>query len=265
MLVPHARERYSLWELSMLTKTLLSPWFAALLVQSLLATVLLVKRMWKKFPLFVSYAVANFLLSIALYAVYVLWVSRRAYFNAYWFSEAVGLFLGLAVVFEIFRHLLAPYPALRRLATQIFQGAVVCLLLLGGILSYAQSVGEHSHIQAAFFIVEQVGRILEVGLLLCLFLFATVFGLHWRQYVFGIALGLGIFVTVELVAVTMRLQFGVVASPILNIVRSVAFNASMVIWISYLLAPDLATSPAEMPKRAQLAQWNRAVMELIYQ
>jgi hypothetical protein len=39
----------------------------------------------------------------------------------------------------------------------------------------------------------------------------------------------------------------------------------MFIWIIYLLAPELATSPAEMPKRAQLEQWNKAIMELIYQ
>jgi hypothetical protein len=39
----------------------------------------------------------------------------------------------------------------------------------------------------------------------------------------------------------------------------------MFIWITYLLAPELAATPAEMPKHAQLEQWNRAIMELIYQ
>ena len=249
----------------MLMRVLISPWFAAMLVQAVLVGVLLAKRIWRKFPFFLSYACANFLLNVGLYLVYVSKLSRHVYFNVYWLNEGMGLFLGLAVVYEIFKHLLAPYPALRRLATQIFQGAIVLLLLLGIVLVYAQSSPEHSRIQAAFLTVEQVGRILEVGLLLSVFLFASIFGLHWRQYVFGIALGLGIFVTVELVAVTMRLQFGIVANPVFNIVRSVSFNASMVIWISYLLAPELATSPAEMPKRAQLEQWNNAIMELIYQ
>lgn len=265
MLVLRVTERYALAALTKLMKLLLSPWFAALLVQAMLVAVLFVKKLWKRFPFFVSYATANFLLTVGLYAVYVSPLSRHVYFNVYWLSECIGLFLGLAVVFEIFKNLLTPYPALRRLASQIFRAAVVLLILLGCILVYAQPVGEHSRIAAAFLMVEQAGRVLQVGLLVFLFLFASVFGLHWRQYVFGIALGLGIFVTVELVGVTMRTQFGIHANSIFNVIRTISFNSSMFIWIIYLLAPELATSPAEVPKRAQLEQWNKAIMELIYQ
>jgi hypothetical protein len=240
------------------------PWIAALLLQAILAGILLAKKMWGKFPFFLFYSVVSLAFSAGLYAAYLA-RAKQVYFVAYWLAEGLGLFLGLAVVYEVFSHLFASYPALRRLATQVFQAAIALLVLLGAILVYSQSLGEHNHTQAAFLVVEQVGRVLEVGLLLSLFIFASVFGLHWRQYVFGIALGLGIFVTVELVAVTMRVQFGMTGVPLFNVIRSISFNSSMVIWISYLLAPELAASPAEMPKHAQLEQWNRAVMELIYQ
>lgn len=249
----------------MLLKFIVSPGFAIILLQAILSGVLLSKKMWRRFPFFVLYSVLNLVLSLGLYAVYISKLSRHIYFNVYWLAEFVGLFLGFAIVYEIFRHLVGPYPALRRLATQIFCGTVVLLIALGCIVAYAQSLGEQSRIQAAFLVMEQVGRILEVGLLLFLFLFASAFGLHWRQYVFGIALGLGIFVTVELVAVTLRAQFGVAANSIFNMVRMISFNTSMVIWISYILAPELAANPAEVPKRAQLEQWNRAVTEFIYQ
>jgi hypothetical protein len=246
-------------------KLMLSPWFAAVLVQALLVAVLFVKKLWVRFPFFVSYATSNFLLTIGLYVVYISPLSRHAYFDVYWLSEAIALFLGLAVVYEIFKNLLTPYPALHRLARQIFRVAVILMILLGCVLVYAQHVGEQNRVAAAFLMVEQAGRVLQVGLLVFLFLFASAFGLHWRQYVFGIALGLGIFVTVELVGVTMRTQFGIHANSIFNVIRTISFNLSMFIWIIYLLAPELATSPAEMPKRAQLEQWNKAIMELIYQ
>lgn len=249
----------------MLLRSILSPWMAALFLHALLAGVLIFKKMWRKFPFFVFYSVSNLVFNLSLYAVYVSNLSRHIYFNVYWLAEFVGLFLGFAVVYEIFHQLLKPYPALRRLATQIFRGAVVFLVLLGCVVNYAQSLGEHNHIQATFLVMEQAGRILEVGLLLFLFLFASAFGLHWRQYVFGIAVGLGIFVTVELVGVTLRAQFGVAANSVFNMVRMISFNTSMVIWISYILAPELAASPSDVPKRAQLEQWNRAVTELIYQ
>lgn len=248
----------------MLLKVLTSSWFAALLLQAILAGVLLSKKMWRKFPVFVCYSVASFLLTGLLYLLYVLSFSRITYSRVYWLSEALGLFLGLGVVWEIFRHLLDPYPALRRLAAQIFRGAVVFLILLGCVVIYAQPFGDPNRVRTALFVTEEAVRILEVGLLLFLFLFASVFGLHWRQYVFGIALGLGIFVTVELVAVTMRVQFGPAAVSIFRIVRTVSFNSSLFIWIAYILAPELAVNPAEVPKRAQLEQWNKAVTELIY-
>lgn len=250
---------------SMTLKALLSPWAAALLFQLVLAAVLLVKRMWRRFPFFFAYSVANLLLNAGMFGLYQAGsFPRHLYFKFYWANEAIGLILGLGVIYEVFRHLLAPYPALRKLAAQIFYGVVALLVLLGFVVWYSQIVRETFHIQAAFLVMEQAGRVLEVGLLLFLFLFASAFGLHWRQYIFGIALGLGIFAAVELVAVTMRAEFGRTAITIFNIARSVSFNCSLVIWISYILAPELATLPSEVPKRAQLEQWNKAVMELIY-
>lgn len=245
------------------------PWLAALVLQGTLVGVLLAKKTWRKFPLFLAYVASSLLLSVALYVIFLLAFRllffRPVYLCVYWVNEALGVLLGLAVVYEIFEHLVDPYPALKRLARQIFIAGIVFLLLLGCVAAYAQPLGESNHIQAALWVVEQASRIVEVGLLCFLFLFASLFGLHWRQYVFGIALGLGVFVAVELVGVTMRLQFGATANPIFNIVRTFSFNCSLLIWIAYILAPDLAAVPSEMPKRAQLEQWNRAIMELIYQ
>lgn len=248
----------------MLLKSLMSPWVAALVLQATLVAVLVAKRMWRRFPIFFVYSTVSFGFDLVLYSVYHSALSRQIYISTYWVSEGLGLILGLALVYEIFNHLFTPYPALRKLATQIFYGAVTFLLILGCVVIYAQPLGQQSHIQAAFLVVEQAARILEVGLLLFLFLCASAFGLHWRQYAFGMALGLGVFVTVELVALTMRIQFGITANSIFNMIRSVSFNSSLLIWIAYILAPELATQPSEVPKRAQLEQWNKAVMELIY-
>lgn len=265
MLVIRIPARYSLLASFMLLKALTSSWFAALLLQATLAGILAFKRMYRRFPLFVCYSVASMVSTLTLYLLVLFRVSYAAFSRIYWFSEALGLFLGLALVSEIFRHLLNPYPALRRLATQVFRGALIFLILLGCVVIWAQPHGDPNRIRTALLIMEQAGRILEVGLLLFLFLFASVFGLHWRQYVFGIALGLGIFVTVELVAVTMRVQYGPAALSMFRIIRTISYNSSLFIWIAYILAPELATSPAEVPKRAQLEQWNKAIMELIYQ
>jgi len=96
-----------------------------------------------------------------------------------------------------------------------------------------------------------------------LFLASSAFGLHWRQNLFGIALGLGMVAAVELITISFvgHVRPGVV--PIFSLVRVLSFGTTLLIWLGYLLVPERATSSGELPKKAQLEQWNRAVTELI--
>src|SRR5207302_777360 len=121
--------------------------------------------------------------------------------------------------------------ALRRLATMVFLWAIFILLLLGLLVVYAQSATAQSNLVSAVLVVEEATRVIEVGLLMFLFLFSTAFGLHWRQYVFGMALGLGIFATVELFAIAIRTIWGSTADHTFAMVRTVAFNLSLMLWL----------------------------------
>jgi asparagine N-glycosylation enzyme membrane subunit Stt3 len=159
-----------------------------------------------------------------------------------------------------------PYPALRRMALSIFQWSTLGLILMGCVvLLYAESAAAKDKLSAAVMVVEEATRIIEVGLLMFLFLFSTAFGLHWRQCVFGMALGLGIFATVELIALTMRNYWGEGLNISFSVVRAVAFNISLMVWAGYLLAREKETSPVEVAHRGQLEQWNQVLTEFIYQ
>jgi hypothetical protein len=109
----------------------------------------------------------------------------------------------------------------------------------------------------------EAARIVELGVIMFLFLSSSAFGLHWRQNEFGIALGLGTCAAVELFNVTLMTHVSKEAAQIFNLVRSLSFNLSLLIWLGYLLVPERTTSSAEIPKQDQLEQWNQAVMELI--
>jgi prepilin signal peptidase PulO-like enzyme (type II secretory pathway) len=113
-------------------------------------------------------------------------------------------------------------------------------------------------------VVSEAARILEVGLIGVLFLFSRAFGIHWRQATFGIALGLGIVATAELIALTIQSEFGPGAIDILNLARTGAFDVSLLTWIGYILAPEPSLNIA-LPEKSQLEEWNRAVMEFIQQ
>src|SRR5258708_10008013 len=175
-------------------------WVVGLVVQALVAVLLLAKRMWGKFPLFTAYMLFSFLYVAVGYAVFQ---SRSLYFSTYIVGESISMVLELAVVYEIFTHLFSSQPALRRLAKLVFRVVVVLLIFLAGAVIYAQTPIGEKGIGTALLVVQEAARIIEVGLIMFLFLSSSVFGLHWRQNVFGIALGLGILTATQLVAVTM--------------------------------------------------------------
>jgi hypothetical protein len=236
-------------------------WYAQLVIQVILAIVVIVRKSWRDLPAFSSYILFSATASLALYAIPGSHHSLT-YFYAYWISEAGAIVLGLVIVREIFMKLFAPHLALRKLAALIFRAAIILLVAFGCAVMYAQAPGAQG-VYKGVMIGEEAVRIVEVGLIMFLFLSSGAFGLHWRQNVFGIALGLGIFTSVELVGLAVFLHIGPTAGPTFSIGRVVAFSLSLLVWLGYLLAPERVTARSEVPKRAQLEQWNQAVLELI--
>lgn len=231
-----------------------------LTLQGLLTVALLAKRSWRRFPFFSAYVCSSFAFGVA---GYTLQTSRVLYFYTYWTGEALGIAFGLLVVYEIFRHIFSVHAALLRLATITFRIAIAILFSAGLIVFLMQPPSHTSNIGAAVQAVEQAARIIEVGLLMILFICSAAFGLHWKQAEFGIALGLGFFATIELMAVTLRPLVGHSGAVLLNVMRIAAIDCSLFIWLGYLLSPpERAKTKVDVPK-AQLEQWNQAVMELI--
>ena len=236
-------------------------WITSICLQGLLGLVLLTKKSWERFPLFTSYALFNLLEMIA---GYVARTNPTIYFRLYWCGEAISILLGLAVVYEIFRTIFVQHPALRRLALFLFALAILGLLIVGGMVIWAKNPGDSKSMTSAILVIAEATRILEVGLLMFLFIFSSAFGLHWRQSTFGIAMGLGIFTAVELLSVTMQSEWGTASVAVFNLIRMLAFNISLLVWIAYIFLPE-RVAESDLPQRAQLEQWNQAVMELIRQ
>jgi hypothetical protein len=238
---------------------------AGLVLQVPLAAMVVAKRLWRSLPVFSAYSLTNFLSTLVLYTLGKFNVSPYLYFYLFWILEGMGVLLGFGIVYEVFRELFEPYAALRRLARVTFYWVLVGLVLLGCVVVYAQSSALTNPLSVAVGTTEEAARIVEVGLLVFLFAFSRAFGLHWRQNVFGIALGLGIFASVELAGVALHARAGPAAYQVFNVARVMSFDASLLIWLGYIMLPERVTNTAELPKRAQLEQWNHAMMELINQ
>lgn len=235
-------------------------WIGCIALEVLLALVLVAKRTWRHYPIFSAYAFfALFQAAIG----YALFGHRALYFYAFCICEAIGILLGLMVVREIFAVLFTPHPALRKLATMIFRVAVVALIVMASVATYVQS-WDAKGFASAVLLAAEAARIMEVGLIVFLFLCSSAFGLHWKQSVFGIALGLGLYGAVELVNVTLMPRTTPATAQVFSLIRVAAYGVSLLVWLGYFLVPErVSDNVGEVPKQAQLEQWNQAVMELI--
>jgi hypothetical protein len=240
-------------------------WLGGIALQVALAAVLLVRKVWQKFPLFTMYFLANLAVNCLLCLVAILHFPGLFYFYCYWCSQCVVLVLGLGVVYEVFARLFVHYAALKATALTFFRGIAVVLLVCGAVVIAVQPQGERafSSISGFFFLAEEVVRLIEVGLVTFLFLFASLFGLHWRQSEFGITLGLGTYAVADLIMVSLRAYWGYHA--VLSMGIMLAFDISVLIWMGYLLAPQAAVQNVEVREPGHLEQWNKALTELIYQ
>jgi len=119
---------------------------------------------------------------------------------------------------------------------------------------------------APLFALEVAVRIGEVGLVVLLFVFAGIFGLPWKRSAFGIALGIGMYAGVRLVVVAWQSYASEQQAWYISALANMfAFDLSLFVWMGSLLSRQYAAKDVELPKRAELEQWNKALTELIYQ
>jgi prepilin signal peptidase PulO-like enzyme (type II secretory pathway) len=245
-------------------------WVAGLILQPALAVFLVARKLWRKYPIFTLYTVFNSIgniIAFLLRETSLSFLLRDRPLLYFWFLQifnGITTFIGFGIAYEIFRTIFSPHRALKRLATLVFGACAIILAGMGASLIISEAPFRSTDLMKSVLVVSEAARLLEVGLIGVLFLFSRAFGLHWRQATFGIALGLGIFATVELVATTIQSEFGPAAMNVLNLLRTGAFDVGLLTWIGYILAPEPSLNIG-LPERSQLDEWNRAVMEFIQQ
>src|SRR5437773_1652711 len=167
------------------------------------------RRLEREFPLFFAYTLAHLFRFPILYFIYHLPRPHYAlYFYSYWAAEVVTAALSFAVIYEIYAHVFRPYDALRGLGNVMFRWTLAVMFLVGALVAASSTGGEAARILRGVLAFDQCAAIVMGGLLFFLFLFMSYFGLTWRDFGFGIAIGLGLYTTVDLAASAIRIHWG---------------------------------------------------------
>jgi hypothetical protein len=242
-------------------------WLAPHALQAFIVFIMVRRKLVHEFPVFLTYTVFQVVQSGTLFVLdHLAAVSAVQYWEAYWVGLVATIILRFTLIHEIFAHVFREYPALQELVRLLFRWAAALLILVAvGVSAYAPPTQGYRFLTAVYVVNRAVGLI-QAGLLVFLFLFSSYFKLAWRSYVYGIALGLGIFASVDLATSAIRTAVGPsLGNYQFDFITMVTYHCCVLIWLLYLLAPESSHRAVKALPADNLERWNSELERLLLQ
>ncbi len=249
-------------------------WVAGPALEIGLLALMVRRRLHSVFPRFFSYIIFQILKSAILFLTYHYY--EQGYFDAYWTGNAISVILAVAVMDEILQHVFKEYGGAQNLGSVIFRWACGLLLLLAIVTAFTSEQGSADRVVAVVLTFDRSIRVMQCGLFCLLMILCRLLKNCWRQQVFGIALGFGVFASIELILVSVAMRYGGSVGATISLAKSAAYDAVIILWIGYLrqqahsipaveLAPrlDVALADPAASTEAFLSMVERAVEDVI--
>jgi hypothetical protein len=223
----------------------------------------------KQIPAFLVFACLSAISELAVYAADVTpAITGWTFFRIVWAILIIEAVLKFALIGEIFARVFGSFASIARLGKLLIRAVSVVFALVATLAAaYAPQDGRFGIISGAHFL-DQTIYLIESGLLVFIFLFASYFHLSWTRAVFGISLGLSISACVHL-ATWAILANGGLPDPkrvLLVFVNMATYHLSVVVWFYYLLIPQKVAVKCAVPlPENNLAVWNRELERLLQQ
>jgi hypothetical protein len=250
-------------------------WCSQPILQSAVALILWRRKLHKKFPTFFLFLLAQIAIFVVIFPLWLAvnvssrnnahantneWFSGyyARYFGLFWLGEAVNAVLGFKVIHEVFLDVFRPYHTLKDLGTLLFRWAGIVMLLVSVVVAFANSY-EQSPLVHAITTLHRSVRIVQVGLILFLIMFARFLGVSRRQISFGISLGFGLFAGVELMLMVLK-SGGLVQEAVFDTINMMAYNAAIFVWLSYSLSHETVREVAV--NHLQTQRWEQGLADL---
>jgi len=226
-------------------------WVVGPVLEAGLLVCMVHRKLHRVFPRFFSYIIFQILNSAALFLAYRYY--EPGYFAAYWAGNAISVVLTVTVMDEILQQVFREYGGAQNLGAVIFRWACGLLVLLALVTAFTGQQGSADRVVAVVLTFDRSVRVMQCGLFCLLMILCRVLKNCWRQQVFGIALGFGIFASIETIMVSAAMHFGDSIGPTVSLVISAAYNVVVLIWIGYLRQQPHRIPAVEMTPRLEVA------------
>lgn len=245
--------------------TLLYPfWFAAPLVQAVIAWRMWARLLHREHPFFFLYTLFHVLtFPFVLYSYRL--GNQHVYRVTYVTYEALDVLLKSGVIYELFARVFRPYQGIRNLGALLLRWGSVLLLLIALLAAISSPGSDSDKFSQGLYLLQRSQEIIQGGLLLLLFVASASLGLQWRQDTFGIALGFGIITSVSLVAFTLRMELGGSSTDLLSLVAVAGYDCATGLWLATLYARKAVHQFDQRIPGWDIEAWNRALLNLLRQ
>jgi hypothetical protein len=232
-------------------------WIVQPVLASAVAIVMLRRGLHRVFKYFFAYIITQILTFMVDFPTYR--YDYSAYFYLSSFTTAISVVFGFMVIYEAFLDVFRPFHTLRDLGTVLFKWAGLVMLLVAGVVSVSTKSPHTAVWVEAILTAQRCVRIVQVGMVLFLLIFARYLGVSRRQHSFGIALGFGTFAIVELgvIAVLAGFRLSQVA---LSVVNVGAYDGAVLIWLGYMLAKSPAREAGSALLRPK--RWEQSLSDI---
>lgn len=226
-------------------------WVVGPALEAALLACMVHRKLHRVFPRFFSYILFQILKSGVLLLTYHYY--EQAYFDAYWTGSAISVILAATVMDEILLHVFKEYGGAQNLGAVIFRWACGLLFLLAVVTAVTGQQNSADRVVAMVLTFDRSIRVMQCGLFCLLLILCRLLKNCWRQQVFGIALGFGVFASIEMILVSVAMSYGGSAGPAISLVKSAAYNVVTILWIAYLRQQAHAIPAVEITPRLEIA------------
>ncbi len=238
-------------------------WLAPTALLAVVAITLKLRGLHRDYPMFFLYAIWQVVFRALLFVLdHLSVVTPYQYQFVYWVDEVGSIALRFAIIYEVFNMLFRPYRALKQLAAILTSIGLIGLLVAAVVVAnYGPSASHSDQIVGSMFLLDRAVAVVQCGLLVILFVLSWYFNLSWRSYIFGIAIGFGVFSATQIVTSALLAEPDPPDS--MSFVIMGAYHVCALIWTAYLLVPERATTDVKRVPALDLESWNRELERLL--
>jgi hypothetical protein len=239
-------------------------WIAPQALLAILATRMVRNRLAADTPVFFAYllfSLAKFLVRFGVY--HLIGGDSFAYFCVYWSLALIDAMFVLVVIHEIYILELGAYQGLTMFASILFKWAAAVLVLVAAVTAAFASGSDLGRLAAGMVTLDRSATIVQLGLIILLFVATSSLWLPWQRHLFGIATGMAIIISIEVVGLTLDTRYGLMFANTYNWVKSVAYLCGVLIWTVYFLRREASVPFAVGDEDLRLQEWNTALLGLL--